>query len=267
MRGADDKMNIIVFIKQVPDSDQVRLDDNGNLIREGVQSMINPMDKNAIEAGLELKDKFGGKVTAVTMGPPQAVEVLKRALFMGCDDVVLLSDRAFGGADTLATGYTLAKAAEKIGEYDLLIFGNRAADAETAQTGPVTAGFLGLPLVTSVSALEAAEGCIFCTRNFTRGIEKCRVKLPAVITVKPELNTPRFQTPANVISGLKKEIKVWDCAALGCDASRTGVSGSPSRTKRVVAPPSRSVDTETISGSNEEMAKAFVDILAGEHLI
>lgn len=260
-------MNIIVFIKQIPDTDKVRLDEHGNLLREGVESIINPVDKNAIEAGLRLRDEHGGRVTAVTMGPPQAAEVLNRALFMGCDDVVLLSDRAFGGADTLATGYTLAMAAKKLGGADLLIFGNRAADAETAQTGPVTAGFLGLPLVTSVSELSVEDGWAVCTREFALGVEKCRVRLPAVITVKPELNTPRFQTPANVIAGLKKPLKVWDSAALGSDSSKTGVCGSPSRTKRVVAPPARSMDTEVIGGSSEEMAGALAALLAGEHLI
>ncbi len=119
-------MNIIVFIKQIPDSDEVKLDENGNLIRSGAGTMINPVDKNAIEAGLSLRDRFGGKVTAVTMGPPQAEDVLKRALFMGCDEAVLLSDRAFGGADTLATGYVLSMAAKKLGSFDLAIFGNKA---------------------------------------------------------------------------------------------------------------------------------------------
>ena len=114
-------MNIIVFIKQIPDSDEVKLDENGNLIRSGAGTMINPVDKNAIEAGLSLRDRFGGKVTAVTMGPPQAEDVLKRALFMGCDEAVLLSDRAFGGADTLATGYVLSMAAKKRASSDFLL--------------------------------------------------------------------------------------------------------------------------------------------------
>ena len=126
---------------------------------------------------------------------------------------------------------------------------------------------MGLPLVTSVSELSVEDGWAVCTREFALGVEKCRVRLPAVITVKPELNTPRFQTPANVIAGLKKPLKVWDSAALGSDSSKTGVCGSPSRTKRVVAPPARSMDTEVIGGSNEEMAGALAALLAGEHLI
>ena len=128
-------MKILVFIKQVPDTTDVKLDPKtGNLNREGVVSILNALDANGVEAALQLKEKYGATVVAVSMGPPQAEEVLKKALAMGCDEAVLLSDRAFGGADTLATGYVLAKAAEKIGDYDLLIFGRHASDGETAQT-------------------------------------------------------------------------------------------------------------------------------------
>lgn len=171
-------MKVIVFIKQIPDSSDVKLDENGNLIRSGVGTMINPVDKNALELGLALRDRFGGSVSAVTMGPPQAKDVLKRALFMGCDKAVLLSDRIFGGADTLATGYVLSMAAKKLGDFDLAIFGNKASDAETAQTGPVTAGFLGLPLVTSVDALELDGNAIVCRRSFTGGTETSKTALP-----------------------------------------------------------------------------------------
>ena len=122
-------MKILVFVKQVPDTDDVKLDPKtGNLKREGVQSMINPLDANAIEAAVQLKEKYGGTVAAISMGPPQAEDMLKKALALGCDEAYLLSDRAFGGADTLATAYTLAKAAEKIGDYDLLLFGRHAVD-------------------------------------------------------------------------------------------------------------------------------------------
>ena len=133
-------MNIIVFIKQIPDSDEVKLDENGNLIRSGAGTMINPVDKNALEAGLSLRDRFGGKVTAVTMGPPQAEDVLNRALFMGCDEAVLLSDRAFGGADTLATGYVLSMAAKKLGSFDLAIFGNKASRCRNCADRPCDCG-------------------------------------------------------------------------------------------------------------------------------
>lgn len=260
-------MNIIVFIKQIPDSDEVKLDENGNLIRSGAGTMINPVDKNALEAGLSLRDHFGGKVTAVTMGPPQANDVLKRALFMGCDEAVLLSDRAFGGADTLATGYVLSMAAKKLGSFDLAIFGNKASDAETAQTGPVTAGFLGLPLVTSVDDIDLDGSAIVCHRSFTNGTETSKTTLPAVVTVTPAINTPRFMTPANVIEGLKKGITVWNCTDLGCDEARCGVKGSPSRTKRVTAPQTKQVDATVISGSSEEIASVLTGLLADMHII
>ncbi len=260
-------MNIIVFIKQVPDSDEVKLDENGNLIRNGVRTAINSVDKNALELGLSLRDHVGGKVTAVTMGPPQAKDVLKRALFMGCDEAVLLSDRAFGGADTLATGYVLSMAAKKLGSFDLAIFGNKASDAETAQTGPVTAGFLGLPLVTSVESLELEGRSIICLRSFTGGTETSRTELPAVVTVTPTINTPRFMTPANVIEGLKKGITVWNLADLGCDEARCGIKGSPSRTKRVTAPQVKEVDSTVIRGSSDETADVLAGLLADMHLI
>lgn len=261
------KMKVIVFIKQIPDSSDVKLDENGNLIRSGVGTMINPVDKNALELGLTLRDRFGGSVTAVTMGPPQAKDVLKRALFMGCDKAVLLSDRIFGGADTLATGYVLSMAAKKLGDFDLAIFGNKASDAETAQTGPVTAGFLGLPLVTSVEALELDGNAIVCRRSFTGGTETSKAALPAVITVTPAVNTPRFMTPANVIDGLKKGITVWDCADLGCDEAKCGVKGSPSRTKCVTEPTVKKVDGTVINGSSDEAAEVLAGVLADMHLI
>ena len=158
-------MKILVFVKQVPDTDDVKLDPRtGNLMRDGVQSVINPFDANGVETALQLKAKCGGEVIAISMGPAQADDVLKKALAMGCDQSVLLSDRALGGADTLATGYPLAKAAEKIGDYDLLICGRHATDAETAQTGPIIAAFLGIPQVTLVDQVTVEDGYAICRR-------------------------------------------------------------------------------------------------------
>ena len=169
-------MKIIVFVKQVPDTDDVKLDPKtGNLQREGVQSIMNPLDANAVETALRLKEKYGGSVVAVSMGPPQADDVLKKALAMGCDESALLSDRALGGADTLATGYPLAKAAEKIGDYDLLICGRHATDAETAQTGPIIAAFLGVPQVTLCGSVEIEDGWAVCERLLPDRVQKVRV--------------------------------------------------------------------------------------------
>ena len=261
-------MKILVFIKQIPGTDEVRLDEKtGNLLRDGVESVINPIDKNAIEAALELRDANGGTVTAITMGPPQAAAVLNRALYMGCDDVRLLSDRSFGGADTLATGYVLAKAAEKFGDYDLLVFGQYSADADTAQTGPIVAEFLGIPHVSLVNSISVKGDWLYCYRALSGAVERVRVKLPALITVTREANTPRFQTPGNVLRGLKVEKTVWNSESLNCDEAQIGVAGSPSKTKRVFAPPARAADTQYFSGDAEDVAAAFVELLKNEHLV
>ena len=234
------RMKIIVFVKQVPDTDDVKLDPKtGNLCREGVKSMLNPLDANAVES----------------------------ALAMGCDEAYLLSDRAFGGADTLATSYVLSKAAEKIGGFDLLIFGRHAVDGDTAQTGPATAAFLDIPQVTLVSALEVEDGWARCERELGSVRQTVRVKLPAAVTVCGSINKPRYATPINIMRALKKPRTTWNAADLGCDTSRTGVPGSPSCTKRVFEPEKLSADTTYLSGSPSDMAKALVEALRDRHLI
>ena len=193
-------MKILVFVKQVPDTDDVKLDPKtGNLKRDGVQTTINPLDANAVETAVQLKEKYGATVCAVTMGPPQAKEVLKKALALGCDEAYLLSDRAFGGADTRATSYTLAKAAEKIGDYDLLLFGRHAIDGDTAQTGPATASFLNIPQITLADSVDIQDGWVVCTRVLESRSERVRAKLPALVTVCKEINTPRYPTLPNIM--------------------------------------------------------------------
>ena len=261
-------MKIIVFVKQVPDTDDVKLDPKtGNLCREGVKSMLNPLDANAVEAALQLREAHGGTVTAVTMGPPQAEEALKKALAMGCDEAYLLSDRAFGGADTLATSYVLAKAAEKIGGFDLLIFGRHAVDGDTAQTGPATAAFLGVPQVTLVSGISVEDGWARCERELGSIRQTVRVKLPAAVTVCGSINKPRYATPINIMRALKKPRTTWNAADHGCDTAKTGVPGSPSCTKRVFEPEKLSADTVYLSGSPADMARTLVAALRDRHLI
>jgi electron transfer flavoprotein beta subunit len=261
-------MKILVFVKQVPDTTDVKLDPKtGNLVRDGVQSVINALDANAVEAALRIREKCGGTVTAISMGPPQAEDVLKKALAMGCDDSVLLSDRAFGGADTLATGYVLAKAAEKIGGYDLLLFGRHSSDGETAQTGPIVASFLGIPQVTLADTLDVEDGWAYCTRKTEQGSERVRVQLPALITVCGEINEPRYATPINIMKALKKPRLTWNREDLGADAAKCGIPGSPSVTKRLFEPTHEKVDTVRFTGDTAEMAKAFVDMLEARHLI
>lgn len=261
-------MKTLVFVKQVPNTDDVKLDPRtGNLMREGVQSIINPFDENGVEAALQLKAKCGGTVTAISMGPPQADDVLKKALAMGCDESVLISDRAFGGADTLATGYPLAKAAEKIGNYDLLICGRHATDAETAQTGPIIAAFLGIPQVTLVDKVDVEDGYAICRRMLPDRYETVKVKLPALITVCSEINTPRYPKPIDIMKALKKPRAVWNVNDLGADPEQCGVKGSPSMNKKIFAPPKRNTDTKFFKGEAEAVAKEIVDAMAAEGLI
>ena len=261
-------MKILVFVKQVPDTDDVKLDPKtGNLQREGVESIMNPLDANAVETALQLKEKYGGTVTAISMGPPQADDVLKKALAMGCDESALLSDRALGGADTLATGYPLAKAAEKIGGYDLLICGRHATDAETAQTGPIIAAFLGIPQVTLCGKVEIEDGWAVCERLLPDRTEKVKAKLPARSTVRPEAHPPPAATPIGDMKALKKPRYTWNAADLGCEPDMIGIPGSPSSNKRIFEPPKRNTDTKYFEGEPEAIAKAIADVLEAEHII
>lgn len=261
-------MKILVFVKQVPDTDDVKLDPKtGNLKRDGVQTTINPLDANAVEAAVQLKEKYGATVCAVTMGPPQAKEVLKKALALGCDEAYLLSDRAFGGADTRATSYTLAKAAEKIGDYDLLLFGRHAIDGDTAQTGPATASFLNIPQITLADSVDIQDGWVVCTRALESRSERVRAKLPVLVTVCKEINTPRYPTLPNIMKANRKPITVWTAADIDADTNETGMPGSPSSTKKVFEPEKRGADTVYFTGSVEEMAAQLVDMLENERLI
>lgn len=261
-------MKILVFVKQVPDTDDVKLDPKtGSIKREGVASKLNPLDANAVEAAVQLKEKYGATVCAISMGPPQAEDVLKKALALGCDEAYLLSDRAFGGADTLATAYTLSMAARKIGDYDLLLFGRHAVDGDTAQTGPATAAFLDIPQITLASSIDVQDGYVICDRLLEDCTQKVRAKLPALVTVTAEINEPRYPKPINIMKALKKPRFTWSADDLGADKTRTGLPGSPSSAKDVFEPPKRNTDTKYFSGSAEEIAAQIADLLHDEHLI
>lgn len=261
-------MKILVYVKQVPDTENVKLDPvTGNLKREGVKSIMNPLDANAVEAAVRLKAQYDATVCAISMGPPQAKEVLREALSMGCDEAMLLSDRAFGGADTLATSYVLAKAAEKIGDYDLLLFGRNAVDGDTAQTGPATAAQLKIPQITSASSIDIQDGWVVCTRESGETIEYIRAKLPALVTVCREANKPHLPAILGIKRAYRTEIAVWDAAALNADVERTGAKGSPSMTKKVFEPEKHSVSTIYFNESVEKAAVEIVDLLAEKHLI
>ena len=261
-------MKILVFVKQVPETDEVRLDPRtGTLNRDSVPSIMNPYDAYAVETALQLRETHGGTVHVITMGPGQAAAVLKEALAMGCDEAHLLSDRAFSGADSLATGYTLAKAAEKIGGYDLLLFGKCASDAETAQTAPIVAELLDLPQATLVDAVTLQDGWAVCRRDLGTQFQAVRVRLPALLAVTGQINHPRYPRPSRIRTVNEFPLTVWSAEALGCDPARIGAAGSPSRTCKVFAPEQSKLDTRYFTGTPEAIARAIADVLEAEHFL
>ncbi|MDD2456874.1 MAG: electron transfer flavoprotein subunit beta/FixA family protein, partial [Kiritimatiellae bacterium] len=187
-------MHIVVCVKQVPDTTNVRINPETNtLMREGVESIMNPFDEYALEEALRLKDSAGARVTVITMGPPQADVVLREAMARGADDGVLLTDRAFAGADTLATSYAIAQAIKKVNARpDLVLFGKQAIDGDTAQVGPGVSEFLDMPLVTYVKGVKVADGVFTAETLMDEGVDVIEGRLPAVMTVVKEASTPRF---------------------------------------------------------------------------
>lgn len=257
-------MNIAVCVKQVPDTSEVKIDpETGTMKREGVPSTLNPFDGYAVEEALSLKEKHGGKVTALTMGPPQAAEVLKHVVAMGVDEVALLSDRAFAGADTWATSYTLGLGLVKTGPYDLVICGKQAIDGDTAQVGPGVAVNLGLPFVAYVRKIvEIADGKMKVERLIEDGYEVVEVSLPAVITVVKEINTPRMPSLKGKMKAKKLEIAPLDAAAIGAQPEKIGLSGSPTKVVKVFTPPPKG-KREMIEGDAAEQASKLVEKLVG----
>lgn len=235
-------MHIIVCIKQVPNTADVRIDPATNtLIREGVESIVNPFDMYAIEEGVRLRERYGGKVTVITMGPMQAQAALKEAVSMGADEVILLSDRAFAGSDTLATSYTLATAIKKIEPFDLIICGKQASDGDTAQVGPGIAVHLDLPQITFVRKIEEVkEKYIRVERLLEEGYEVIESALPALITVVKEINEPRLPSLKGKIKASKMTIPVWNAAEIQADPDRIGLRGSPTVVNKIFSPPKRS---------------------------
>jgi electron transfer flavoprotein beta subunit len=255
-------MNIIVCIKQVPDTTQVKIDPVTNtLIREGVQSIINPFDAYAIEEGVRLKEKFGGKTTVVTMGPPQAQEALREAISLGCDEAILIGDRAFAGSDTLATGYTLAAAIKKIGNYDIILCGKQASDGDTAQVGPGIATQLDIPQVTYVKKIEKIEDKTMIVERMTEeGFEVVQTSLPCLITVVKEINEPRLPSLKGKMKAKKIEIPCWKAIDLDVDESQLGLTGSPTWVSKIFTPPPRPKG-ELFTGDTDDAVNKLVEFL------
>ena len=234
-------MEIVVCVKQVPDTTEVKIDPVTNtLIRQGVPSIVNPFDKNAVEAALQLKEKYGGKVTVLSMGPPQAKDALKECLAMGADAAILISDRAFGGSDTLATSYTLAAAIRKLGTYDIILCGKQAIDGDTAQVGPETAEHLGIAQVTYVSMIEVEGQNAKLEREHEEGYEVIEAKLPLLVSVIKTLNyEPRYPTVKGTMKANRAEIPVWTAADIDVKEERLGLKGSPTQVRKIFSPPRR----------------------------
>ncbi len=231
-------MKIIVCMKQVPDAKDVRLDPKTNtLSREGVQSIINPFDRHALEEAVRVKEQLGGTVTALTMGPPQAAEILREAVSCGADEAVLVSDRAFAGADTLATTYTLAAAIRKIGGADLIFCGKQAIDGDTAQVGPGLAVRMNMPYITCVRKVVEADSRTFVVeRLMDDGYDEVEVPLPALFTVVKEINEPRLPSLKGKMKAKKLEIATMTAADIDADVNQLGLKGSPTWVVKVFPP-------------------------------
>ncbi len=231
-------MNIVVCLKQVPGTTKVKIDPQTNtLIRQGIENILNPFDTYALEEGVRLKERCGGKVTAVSMGPPQAEEMLREAIGSGADEAILLSDSAFAGADTWATAYTLSKAIGKLEQCDLIICGRQTIDGDTGQVGPELAEILGLPFVAYVSKIEEiGDQCIRVRRMIEEGYEVIEISLPAVITVVKEINVPRLPSLRGLARAKSATIPVWTVEELGVDKNMVGLSGSATRVVKIFFP-------------------------------
>ena len=225
-------MNIVVCVKQVPDTTVVKIDPKtGTLIRDGVPSIINPEDKHALEAALQLKEAHGGKVTVVSMGLPMAKAALREALCMGADEAILLTDRALGGADTLATSKSLAGVIKKL-DYDIVFAGRQAIDGDTAQVGPEIAEHLNIPQVTYVQDVKVEGDSLIVNRALEDGHQIVEVKTPCLLTAIETLNEPRYMNVGNIFATSDNDIKVMSADDIDVDKSELGLKGSPTKVKK-----------------------------------
>jgi electron transfer flavoprotein alpha/beta subunit len=265
-------LHAIVCIKQVPDTTEVRIDpERGTLIREGVPSIVNPFDTYAIEEALLLKEKFGGKVTVISMGPPQAVEALKEAVAMGADEAILLSDRAFAGADTWATAYTLSSAITKIGDFDVILCGRQAMDGDTGQVGPGIATQLGINQLTYVFKIRDVDfekQDIRVERLVEEGREVVNSALPCLLTVVKDINQPRYPTFMGIRRAARMEIPTWTAADMDVDPDLIGLTGSPTKVVKVFSPPAREGECDVVEADSlEQAAEILADKLLAEKII
>ena len=260
-------MKIVVCIKQVPDTTAVKIDPvKGTLIRDGVASIMNPEDKHALEEALALKDSLGAHVTVVTMGLPQAEEILREAIAMGADEAILLTDRVLGGADTLATSSALAGALRKL-DYDIIFCGRQAIDGDTAQVGPEIAEHLGIPQITYVQDVKVEGDKLIVNRALEDGYEIIEVKTPVLLTAIKELNEPRYMTPGGIFDAYDAEVTVWGRKDLkDVEDSNLGLAGSPTKIAKA-SDKVRKGAGEKVTLDPEEAVDYIMDKLAEKHVI
>ncbi len=262
-------MHIVVCVKQVPNTTQVRINPETNtLVRDGVESIMNPFDENALEMALQLKEKHAGtKVTVLTMGPPQAAEILKEAVGRGADAVVLLSDRAFAGSDTWATSYALSMAIRKMDKPDLLLFGKQAIDGDTAQVGPGVADWLGMPCIAYARKIEIADGKAVVERAYEDGYERLETALPCALTVLKEANVPRMASLRGKMAAKKLNLQPTTADMVGADPAKLGLNASPTRVVKIFSPPPKTGGVKWQGEEPAVMAQKLADLLRERKLI
>jgi electron transfer flavoprotein beta subunit len=255
-------MRIITCIKQVPGTNEVKMDPITNtIIRENVESIINPFDMYAIEASVRIKEMIGAKIYGLSMGIPMATEMLKEAISLNVDEAMLITDRKFAGADTLATSYALSLGVRKIGDFDLIICGKQATDGDTAQVGPSLAKTLGITYVTDISKIiHINKECMTCMKITDDGYEEIWVKLPALITVVKEINMPRLPSIKSMKKAKKAQVEIVTFADTAADEKKSGLMGSPTQVRKTFVPV-HNVDSVIIKGSIEEEANKIAEIL------
>lgn len=258
-------MNIIVCVKQVPETTKVKINPETNtLIREGVKSIINPFDMYAIEEAIRLKERFGGKVTVISMGPPQAESALREAISMGADEAVLICDRAFAGSDTWATSFTLASAIKKIGDYNLIICGKQASDGDTAQVGPGISVHLDIPQVTYVKKIEEITDKKARVERMTEeGYEVIEAPLPLLISVVKEINEPRIPSLRGMMKAKKAEIKSLGAKDIAVDSEQVGLKGSPTQVVKIFTPVPRK-GGQILQGDTADVVNKLAELLKPE---
>ncbi len=255
-------MNIVVCIKQVPNTTDVKIDPVTNtLIRDGVESVINPFDTYAIEEAVRLKERFGGKVIVISMGPPQAENALKEAISLGCDEAILVSDRKCAGSDTWATSYTLSCAIKKIEGFDIILCGKQASDGDTAQVGPGISTHLDIPQVTYVKKIEEIKNNKARVERMTEeGYDIVETPLPVLLTIVKEINTPRLPSLKGMMRAKSAKITKWTADDIEADPKSLGLDGSPTRVVKIFSPPPRK-GGEMIKGDAGEVSQKLVQLL------